>query len=54
MPSLPLDLERLIFETAALQDVDHDSRVCIMLVAKRVYEWFVMTIFHALANVNFL
>ena len=36
---LPLDLERLIFETAALQDVDYDSRVRLTLVAKRVYEW---------------
>jgi hypothetical protein len=41
MPWLPLDLERLIFEMAALQDTDHDSRVRIILVAKRVYEWYV-------------
>jgi hypothetical protein len=41
MPSLPLELERLIFELAALQDADRDKRVRIMLVAKRVYEWYV-------------
>jgi len=41
MPSLPLKLERLIFELAALQDIDPDSRMQLSLVAKRVYEWYV-------------
>ena len=41
MVSLPLELERLIFEMAALQDTNHDSRVRILLVAKRVHEWYV-------------
>lgn len=55
MPSLTLELERLIFETAALQDIDHDSRLRIMLVAKRVYEWFVRAISMLLPMiVNFL
>ena len=37
--SLPFELERVIFEIAALQDTDHNSRVQLILVAKRVYEW---------------
>jgi len=41
MPSLPLDLERMIFELAVFEDTDHDNRVRITLVAKRVYEWYV-------------
>ena len=40
MPSLPLDLERLIFEMVALQCTNHDSKVQLTLVAKRIYEWY--------------
>ena len=50
MPTLPLELERQIFELATLQDTDHDNRVGIMLVAKRVHEWYVSIISPTMAD----
>ena len=52
MPFLPLELERLIFEMAALQDTDHDSRVQLILVAKRVYEWYARRYHADLSNTH--
>ena len=50
MPTLPLELERQIFELATLQDTDHDNRVGIILVAKRVHEWYVSIISPTMAD----
>ena len=53
MSSLPVELERLIFEIVASQETDHNSRVRLLLVAKRVYEWYVIHHTHILIN-NYL
>lgn len=44
LPDLPLELERLIFELAAL-DIGPKRSTTLLLVAKRVYYWCVYILF---------
>ena len=48
-PYLPPELERLIFELAAL-DIGRNGSTTLLLVAKRVHDWWVLYFFNVAIN----